>query len=146
MNAEQFAAILNGRQYRSEITREEEKIAKANGLVVIFGASDDLREMCGAACDEIGARDGATVVCDGIGLITNQCGDDECPYFAERLRDGIYVNQDWCKVDGYSWTYTTDIPHHCFEIMEDDDHYCRGIVFALSEVKAAIQAAGVGVK
>ena len=42
MTKEELAELLNGRQYREEITSDEEKIAYENGLIVIFGASDDL--------------------------------------------------------------------------------------------------------
>jgi hypothetical protein len=36
MNAKELASVLNGREYREEITEDEEKIAKENNLVVIF--------------------------------------------------------------------------------------------------------------
>jgi hypothetical protein len=39
----------------------------------------------------------------------------------------------WAE-DGYSWTYRTDIPHATFEITEDGEPYCRGIVFALADL------------
>ena len=37
MTKEQFAGMLNGREYREEITLKECKAAEENGLVVIFG-------------------------------------------------------------------------------------------------------------
>lgn len=48
MTKESLAAILNGRTYGDEITKEEEAQAKAAELVVIYGASDDLVEFGGA--------------------------------------------------------------------------------------------------
>ena len=39
----------------------------------------------------------------------------------------------WDPGDGYSWRYATEIPHATFEIREDDQPYCQGIVFALNE-------------
>lgn len=53
-----FADLLDGRQYREEITRREEQTAKENGFVVIYGASDDLCEIAGAVHDEIDCFDG----------------------------------------------------------------------------------------
>lgn len=50
--------MLNGREYGDEITREEEAMAKAHGLVVVFGYSDDNMEFCGAITDEVGCYDG----------------------------------------------------------------------------------------
>ncbi len=57
MNAKQLAAQLNGREYGSEITKEEEAAAKKAGLVVVYGASDDLVELRGAIEEEVGAYD-----------------------------------------------------------------------------------------
>jgi hypothetical protein len=41
MNAKELAKLLNGREYRKEITKEEIQKAKENNLVIIFGYSDD---------------------------------------------------------------------------------------------------------
>ena len=46
--------MLNGRSYRNEITSSEEKLAKENNLVVVYGASDDLVELAGAMSEEFG--------------------------------------------------------------------------------------------
>ncbi len=48
---EQLASRLTGREYGDEITEEEEAEAKASGLFVIFGASDDLCEIRLAVID-----------------------------------------------------------------------------------------------
>ena len=39
----------------------------------------------------------------------------------------------WSKGE-YAWQYETEIPHATFEILEDGDKYCRGIVFDLADV------------
>ena len=36
--------------------------------------------------------------------------------------------------EGYSWTYETAIPHATFEILEDEEKYCRGIVFDIKDL------------
>ena len=59
---EQLAKTLNGNQYKSEITEEQEFIAKENGLVVIFGYSDDNTEFGGAINQEKSSYRGATFV------------------------------------------------------------------------------------
>jgi hypothetical protein len=44
------------------------------------------------------------------------------------------VEAVWCpKGADYSWGYKTEIPHETFTIMEDDEPYCKGIVFYLKE-------------
>ena len=55
MTKEQLAELLNGNEYRDEMTKEQEQAAKQNNLLVLFGASDDLLEMRGAIRDEVGA-------------------------------------------------------------------------------------------
>ena len=53
MDIKEFANKLNGRTYLNEITKEEEKIAKELGYVIVFGYSDDNTEFKGAIDDEI---------------------------------------------------------------------------------------------
>jgi len=52
MNKEELAKLLDGCEYRKEITHEQDQIAKDNNLVVVFGASDDLTEFRGAFYNE----------------------------------------------------------------------------------------------
>lgn len=98
-------------QYRKELSLMAAAVAEENGLVVVFGASDDLCEIRGAEDDEIDCFDGG-----------------------EATIAGAKVKINWCK-DGYSWTYDTDIPHECFDVYEDGEKYCRGIVFSISDVR-----------
>ena len=98
-------------QYGKELSLMAAAIAEENGLVVVFGASDDLCEIRGAEDDEIDCFDGG-----------------------EATIAGAKVKINWCK-DGYSWTYDTDIPHECFDVYEDGEKYCRGIVFSISDVR-----------
>lgn len=115
MTKEQLAARLNGRQYGDEITRAEEQLAKENGLVVIFGASDDLCEMRGAINDEFDCYDG---------------GEIECEDYSGKLR------AIWCPENGGSWGYETNLPYATFNIYEDSELYCVGIVVELEEYRA----------
>lgn len=68
MTPKELAERLNGREYGSEITLEEMHIAKEFGLVVVFGASDDLMEFRGAIDDEGGCFGGGTVYFDQNGV------------------------------------------------------------------------------
>jgi hypothetical protein len=131
MTKEELAAILNGRQYRDEITNDEAQAAKDAGLVVVFGASDDLMELRGAVDDETSGEAFFT----SRGIFSNECDDQDCPYFLA-ARDKATRIEGVFDGDDYSWTYVTEIPHATFEIMEDGDKYCRGIVFALKDVKS----------
>jgi hypothetical protein len=127
MTKEELAARLNGREYGHEITPEEEAEAKASGIVVIFGASDDIVELRGAVNDEKYDLD---LFFDSNGLVQNKCEDD-CPYFkklAESITDTVSAKWD---TDGYAWVFRTNMPHATFDTMEDGEKYCRGIVFEL---------------
>lgn len=68
MNLQEFAKMLDGRTYGNEITKEEQKLAKDLGFVVVFGASDDLMEFRGAIADEFGCYDGGTVCLNENGI------------------------------------------------------------------------------
>lgn len=138
MNAQQLAALLNGREYRNEITDDEAKQAKADGLVVVFGASDDLMELRGAIYDEAGCYDGGSILIDTKGVTpswesASESEESAKDYF-ERKAKARTIEALWAQEGGYSWTYKTDIPHETFEIMKDDEPYCRGIVFSLSDL------------
>lgn len=141
MNAHEFAATLAGATYCNEISREQEAQAKANGLVIVFGASDDLMEFRGAIHDELGANDGTTAYLTSAGLLQNDCDSGEdCPHYEKQIERATTIEALWCKEDGYSWTFATEIPHATFEVTEDDEPYCRGIVFALADVQTQPEA------
>ena len=101
-----FANKLNGRAYLDEMTKEEELLAKELGFVVLFGYSDDNAEFRGAYDDEVGCFGGGRVYQDG----------------------DLFIDACWCS-DGADWGYVTNIPRATFDIMQDGEVYCRGIVF-----------------
>jgi hypothetical protein len=127
-----LAAVLTGNEYRKEISKEVEAQAKAAGLVVVFGASDDLMEFRGAIHDEVGAYDGTTAYLTRAGLLVNDCENDYCPHFEKMRKAARTIDAVW-DTEGYSWIFRTEIPHTTFEIVEDGEKYCRGIVFALDD-------------
>lgn len=135
LTVHEAAAALNGSQYRSEGSRALWADMKAARLVAVFGASDDLMEFRGAIDDEIGAYDGTTAYVTREGLFASECDCDDCPYAAKAMKAATPIDAKWDEGE-YSWTYDTAIPHSTFEVLEDDDKYCRGIVFALSDVPA----------
>lgn len=143
MNRERFAARLNGREYREELNPAEEREAAADGLVVIFGASDDLVELRGAINDELGAIDGGTILIADNGTLLPDLERDDIDILKkygvlsivqERQATAKTIEALWCQEPPYSWTYRTDIPHSTFDVMEDGELYCRGIVIDLKEL------------
>lgn len=115
MTLKEFAAMLDGREYLHEITKEEEALAKELGFVVVFGYSDDNAELRGAIDDEIGCFDGGKLE-------------------HKDLPDAIYAK--WCDREiNYLWSYETSIPHETFRIYEDGDYWCVGIVCDINKPK-----------
>jgi len=134
MDAKELAEQLDGSEYPFDPTEEQQRTAKEAGLVIVFGASDDLVELRGAVDDEIGVLGGQVFF---VGQPEeNRCDDNDCPYFQDALRalneKTHSVEVIWDR-DGYSWQCETEIPHATFDIMEGKDKYCRGIVCALAD-------------
>lgn len=132
MDIKEFSKMIDGKEYGyPQFTKEEIQIAKDNGFVIVYGASDDLMEFCGAIEDEGGCFDGGEVFFDRDGVAYDE--DDKKPNVIEAL---------WCDDDTIAedstiitWTYKTDIPHETFMIYEEGEKYCRGIVFSVDDVK-----------
>jgi hypothetical protein len=139
MTKEELAAMLDGREYRNEISKQEEEAAKESGLVVVFGASDDLMEFRGAIYDEDDCYEGGTAHMDENGLLENECDNVDCPHFDKLKEKAKKIKALWFAEEtktGYiSWTYETDIPHSTFKIMEGKEIYCIGIVFNINNLK-----------
>ena len=141
MNAKELAAQLTGREYPLRLSEELVSAAKAAGLVIVYGASDDLMEFDGAIYDEVGAPITVRINVAGIIPDFDQILDRGDTDIKEQLKDyfkreggGKEITALWCAEPGYSWTYKTDIPHETFEVVEDDEPYCRGIVFSMGNV------------
>ena len=146
MNKEKLARLLEGREYREETTDELENFAKQNGLVIIFGASDDLMEARGAVEDEFDCWNGGEfgVIKKGdsyeweddesgtdILLIAKEDSIQSCVIAPKNKIEAV-----WCpKEIECSWIYKTELPHSKFNIMEDGEVYCVGIVFDIKDLK-----------
>ena len=123
-----LANRITGRQYGSELEKDEEEWAKKNGLVVVFGASDDLAELRGAIDDEFDCFGGGEIVLDTNGVnIDGKTGE----YFGRNIIKVLWSDDE----DTYYWQYKTDIPHRTFEIFEGDIPYCLGIIFAMKDLE-----------
>ena len=138
MDAKELAAKLNGREYCREITDEEVRQAKEAGLVVVFGASDDLIEFRGAIRDEGDCYDGREVLIDAKGVLPSwdsaSESEESAQEYFERKPKARMIKALFAKEGSYTWTYCTVIPHETFEIVEDGEPYCRGIVFNIGDI------------
>ena len=139
MTAKLFASQLDGREYPFELSRDEERIAQENRLLVVYAASDDLCELEGFTREEVGAPGLVCVTKEGEILLKIEDDDAEVlkryGVFAEAMQKrsgGVNIESIWCEEpDGPSWTYRTMAPHETFNIMEEGEVYCRGLVIQL---------------
>jgi hypothetical protein len=132
MTKEELAELLNGRQYGDEITSEEEKISHDNGLVVIFGASDDIVEFRGVINDEIDAYEGCFFKFNKE--LEIKVGDKHEGHMrsVQAILDEGYDTGE--GDEPCSWQFKTDIPHSTFRILDADELYCVGIVINVAEL------------
>ena len=135
MTEEEFAEILNGSEYLKEMSLQEKKEAEASGLLVIYGASDDITIFSGTINDERGAWDGATHI-----LFENGDFFDRDELHEQMVNKGyiapktaMQIVAEWCP-DYFecSWMITPNVPHAKFYIMEDGEVYCVGAVVKFS--------------
>lgn len=128
MDIKEFAKSLNGREYKyPQFTKEEIQIAKDNGFVIVYGASDDLMEFDGAIYAEADCYDGGKVYFDKTGAVLD---DDDEGFENSKCIEAIWSNE----VNKAAWSYKTDIPHETFMIYEDELPYCEGIVFNIKDI------------
>lgn len=134
MEPNELAELLNGREYLREMTKMEEQLARDFGLVVVFGASDDLMEVRGCIDDEIGCYNGGIFNFEKTGFRWK--GDEANGHWVGQNKiEAIWCGDKTDKDEVISWSYKIDIPHAEFMIYEDDDPYCKGIVFKVDELK-----------
>lgn len=134
MTKETLAASLNGREYPMRLSKDELRAAELSKLVIVSGASDDLMEFEGAISDEFGAPGEAYVTKTGLLPAHDEgCEHKFCGY-KEAKAKSREIKVDWDNAGNPCWTVTTDIPHADFDIMEDGEVFCRGIVFCLEDV------------
>lgn len=97
--------------------------AEENNIVIVFGYADDCAELCGAVREEIPCYNGGSFWINRHGLISDtwKSGSHE-------------VKAIWCGPSGASWEYETEIPHETFNVYDDDELYCIGIVFCLDDL------------
>ena len=130
---ESVAAQLDGCEYPLHISKDLKTACKAAGIVIVYGASDDLMEFDGAIYDEVGAYNGTSALVDPKGLLSREDAEDdeEIADYVNRKRGAQAIAAIWGR-DDMSWQYETGIPHATFDVVEDGDIYCRGIVFDLA--------------
>lgn len=144
MKKSEVAQRLDGAVYYEGLQKlltEIKKEIQGSDIVIVYGASDDLVEFEGAISEELGAP--GKHYLDEEGLFINECPEgDDCPNFAG-FDHAALIESFWCQDPVYTWHFETDIPHVNFRICDDDgEHFCRGIVFYLTDVAMLLGVGG----
>ena len=121
MNIKEWAKKLNNIEYPADEIWDMRKQFEEDGVVVVYGASDDLIEFEGAIQDE------------------GDCYDDKVFYLNKEGLTTSY-SKNYVKVthphDGtVQFNYETNIPCEWFDVVEDGELYCKGFVFNINDLK-----------
>jgi hypothetical protein len=54
-------------------------------------------------------------------------------FVPENSPEFVLIKMCW-DLRGYSWICETDIPHESFDILDDGNPYCRGIIFSVDDM------------
>lgn len=131
MTTTEIARALDGIEYDASM-KDVAALAKESGIVICYGASDDLVEFEGAIHDETGGP--GDVHLTDSGLLQRRCDDDSCPHELEIRKRSPRICAVRGAKDGPCWTFQTTIPHEKFKIMEDGEVFGVGVVFRLEDI------------
>lgn len=119
MNTKELAQALNNR-FNGYLSAQETQAAEEHGIVVVWSYDDDYIEFDGAI---EGGIYGNEAYIDGKTLKNKPTEG--------ALKIKVILGDDF----SYEFTYEVEIPHETFNLIDEDGEiYCRGIVFALSDV------------
>lgn len=130
----EIASMLDGMEYGVP-SKDVINTARNSNIVICYGASDDLVEFVGAFNDE--AHGPGKVYLTETGLLTSECECDDCPHEKIRRENSPFIKAIWNDdgTDNPAWRYETSIPHETFNIMEDGEVWCRGMIFKFSDIR-----------
>jgi len=134
MTAKELAEKLDGVKYEDAIPQDLSDEAERSGLVIVYGMSYDLVEICGAIFDDVGAWDGIILYFYNGVLLRDECDNEECPYFCRMVEKAKTVEVIWNDGPGHAWTIKTDIPHEAFMIQEGGEDFSQGIIFSKNDI------------
>ena len=109
-----------------DLTKLQKEFCKNHDIVVVYGYSDDTVEFDGAIRAEVDAWEGAEIYVNIDGPM-EPC-DWEHKDCLAALKDAKKIEAFW-YLDGWTWSFKTDIPHETFEFYSDGEPYCNSIVF-----------------
>lgn len=147
MNLKEWAEKLNDCEYGNEVSDEDRRNLSEDGVVVVYGYSDDNMEMDGAIYDEYPSYADTIYYWTGNGFVSNDrinefldYIDDEYREFYPLLKPLFKNNTERSYIRSIpgkdcQFEYETNIPCEWFNVMEDGNLYCKGFVFNKNDLK-----------
>lgn len=143
MKKEELAKQLDGREHGSEMNGfENREFLKKHGLVVVYGYSDDTVELDGAIQDELYTyKIEVTRNAAGQLEVANYDNCDANEFTLKELEKAgwlkpevVFAIENKGEINGYYWFFEADVPYAPFDIFEDGEKFCRGIVIDINEL------------
>lgn len=109
------------RVYGEEFTHEEIKQMKEDGIVVVYGASDDLVEIDGAIKEEIDSY-----IDSKFGYIKNKF---------VRGKDSNFILDVRHDINNCTFWFSTNVMQSTFVVYDEyDEPYCRGVFVSIYDI------------
>jgi hypothetical protein len=143
MTVKEWAEKINGFEYSADELDNLNKKMAADGIIIAYGASDDLLVLGGVIYAEEDAWEGTEVRIFSRGKGTAFVFDEEenkdsAEFNRKEIKQMQIIKAVWEPEDiEASWLVETEIPHETFDIMEDGELFCRGVVFHVDRLQAA---------
>jgi hypothetical protein len=142
MTVKEWAEKINGFEYPANELEHLNKKMAVDGIIIAYGASDDLLEFNGVIYAEVDAWKGTDVRIFSRGkgtafIFNKEENKDSAEFNRKEIEQMQKIKAVWRPKDiDASWKIETEIPHETFDIMEDGELFCRGVVFHVDDVKA----------
>lgn len=141
-NLDTLVELIGEIEYGDDIPAAANQLAETIGAAIIYGYSDDGVIADGVVEDQGSAYEGNTLWLDRKGFLPinedltfeddGPTSIDKCRELVKRFDSAVKVKAIWHD-SGVAWTYEFEGEHRTFEIKEDGEVWCKGIVFLLPE-------------
>jgi hypothetical protein len=143
MTVKEWAEKLTGIEYPADELDDLNKEMATDGIIIAYGASDDLLEFRGVIYDEVGAWEGTEAIISSRGkgtafIFDEEENNDSKEFSRKEIKQMQKIKAVWNPKDiDASWKIETEIPHETFDIMEDGELFCRGVLIHVDSIREA---------
>jgi hypothetical protein len=140
MTVKEWSERINGVEYPAYDLDIFNRDMKEDGIIAAYGYSDNLLEFRGVVHEETKAwegNEGNTVLIASREKGTAFLFEKDVTQFSRKITAQMRrVTAVWHPEDLEAcWKIETEIPHETFDIMEEGELFCRGVVFHVDDIK-----------